>query len=203
MIIFGWTFKPICLGGSLGRLERGTLCVINLVLSETAGNLTSFQTLISNMPHFHFPYSQRDQCPCLICYSEKANNLPTSENLWWSLLWGLGDINLWTRGHISYLSFSPHMQFLVKFTDFIINRFLTNVRKSQQNQFYNKKASIWHMWRHSPHHTHTRCGEISDFSTSINQSTCREISDFSTFIMQRNLKFLHATFSPPLRCWLR
>ena len=38
------------------------------------------------------------------------------------------------------------------------------------------------MWRHSPHHTHARCGEISDLST---------------FITHRNLKFLHMTiFSP-------
>ena len=25
------------------------------------------------------------------------------------------------------------------------------------------------MWRHSPHHTHARCGQISDFSTFITQ----------------------------------
>ena len=58
------------------------------------------------------------------------------------------------------------------------------------------------MWRHSPHHTHARCGEISDFSTSFIWQNLKLLHmwnflDLSIFITRGNLKFLHMTnFSP-------
>ena len=41
------------------------------------------------------------------------------------------------------------------------------------------------MLRHSPHHTHARCGETSDFSTSIMWRNLKLLN------MWRNVRFLH------------
>ena len=41
------------------------------------------------------------------------------------------------------------------------------------------------MWRHFPHHTHARCGEISDFSTSFIWQNLKLLH------MWRNFRFLH------------
>ena len=99
---------------------------------------------------------------------------------------------------------SPHMynlcrfvlnSTLLKFTLFCRN--LRNfVRRLEKN--WNQKL---HMWRHFPHHTHARCGEISDFSSGEsphllwgeiwNYSTCGENLDFSTSVMWRDVKLLH------------
>ena len=84
--------------------------------------------------------------------------------------------------YLIFVIFSPHMQFFVNF--FLHtkarksrqNRFATKVLKLRQKPILQQKTWILHMWRHSPHHTHARCGEISDFSTSV---------------MRRNLKLLH------------
>ena len=41
------------------------------------------------------------------------------------------------------------------------------------------------MWRHFPHHTHARCGEISDFSTSVMRRNLKLLD------MWKKFRFLH------------
>ena len=89
--------------------------------------------------------------------------------------------NVWSILHICH--FSSHTQCLVKFfsTQKPVNRdktdFVTKVRKLRRNQFYNKRhefyicEGILHIT-----HTHTRCGDISDISTSYLSCGDRQIN---------------------------
>jgi len=105
--------------------------------------------------------------------------------------------------HLIFVIFSPPSQFFAKFvsTQKRVNRAKTDLTKTAENRFYNKKMdkfqisshlSCGEMWNFS------KFGKISHFATSVvwknwNSSSCGEISDFFTSVMYWNLKFLHMT----------